>query len=170
MGNKALRREVGQLLKKQGLGRLYSGPKRLAFNQLPASHLKVLIFILGLKPGDLYEDCDYYNHRFAKLATPERWTHWRCSKSTVFMCEQVESETGQWSCGCPNSPCPPRTADQITQTLKGLYLDPEVEATWKAGGWWTDSCQAMKEKLLNNEPICDEQGCQLIETKINTTT
>lgn len=167
MGNRALRKQAAKLMKEKGIGKLYYGNKNVSHRTLSAADLRRMIFLLSLKPGDLVNDCDAFNHRFAKYVDAgysrcfSRYSRTK-SYTRTWWCDQVEFEDGGWSCGCPASPCEPYTVAQIENFHAP---NTEAEAMAKEGGWWTEADEAKKAALLSGQPITDEHGIILEQFK-----
>lgn len=153
MGNRKLRRELGQKLKEAGYGKLYTGNKRNAFRYLRAANLKRLLFLVSLRPGDLVNDCDGYNHRVKEIRPYRPWFG-------VIDFEQLIFEDGRWSCGCPYGPDKPWSPERI-RNFHNLS-DEEIDKMKKTG-WWDDRNQRLIERIRSGEPITDEHGIYLEE-------
>lgn len=168
MGNRSLRKEVAKLIKENGgaspykewkgkrkMNKLYYGPKRIAWKYYNARELRALIRKLSVKPGDIFNDCDGFNHRAIKqLSYYYPWNH----NLTCFYLEQFEREDGGWSCGCSANPSPPMTVNEIERFHRGQLCDPEIYQFHKEQGWVSPREEDLRNKLLNNERICDDDG------------
>lgn len=159
MGNRALRKKVGEAMKAAGFPRRYSygGTKGMRNKYCDARYLKELLYMLSLKPGTLVNDCDAFNHRVRKPLG--YFYHWD-KGFHKFVLDQLEFEDGRWSCGCPGGPGPALTREQIEKYL--LLTDDEVEDS-KKSGWWSGKSQAMQDTLKAGQHVCDENGIKLPE-------
>lgn len=151
MGNKAKRREVARLLKKQGLGKLYTGNKRAALRHLSAWRLNDLKRKLQFKSGDIVNDCDGLNHRLVK------WLAYRTKPQYggVIEIDQFEKEDGSWSCGCPASPEPAWSREEIENFHR---ISEEDRERLIEGGWWSETNEKQWQALILGEHIVDENG------------
>lgn len=172
MGNHAKRKEVARLLKQQGLGKLYRGNSNVARTMLSKGCLNELLFKLKYKAGDLVNDCDGYNHVLVKWLPEKRYSEnwighdsrvngkykWIGLKGTsVADLDQFEIEEGRWSCGCPYSPDPPRSREDIEKDTLRYLSDPNTD-------WHRDSKrEAILLALQAGQHICDESGILLPE-------
>jgi hypothetical protein len=172
MGNRSLRKEVAKLIKENGgasphkewrgskkMNKLYYGSKRAAWKYYNAMELRILIRKLSMKPGDLFNDCDGFNHRVIK---PLSYYYPRDNNLICFYLEQFEVETGGWSCSCPNNPAPPMTINEIEKFHRGQLCDDEIYQSLKEDGWISPRDEALRNKLLNNERICDDDGLPIV--------
>lgn len=164
MGNAAKRRQIGKLLKEHKFGPLYKGNKKVAWTSLRGSILNSLLHKLKFKPGDIVNDCDVFNHKIIKWL-PEKFKFGRWSKGDrlitgwIFNVDQFEKENGTWSCGCPYSPDPPQTREQIEKYMLAWRSDEKSD--WNKDEWHLKIYAALK----NNQYICDENGILLPEFK-----
>lgn len=177
MGNRAKRAEISRLLRGTGLGRLYRGNKKVAWCMLNEHWLKSLLFKLRFKKGDLVNDCDGMNHILRSWLpgrrSSENWIghdtgegdnyEWVGHPGTsVIALDQFEIADNHWSCGCPYSPDPPETREEIEKHTLAYLIDPDVIA----GGWASEEhCQRQREALQAGRHICDERGILLDEFK-----
>lgn len=158
MGNHARRSAVAKIVKAAGLGRLYIGTKREAWRAMSAGYLKELERKLSIRPGDLVNDCDGFNHVVRGRRDDGRLTVGMKSVSVVEV-SQFEFEDGRWSCGCPTSPDPPETREAIeASTLR--YLSTVGEDEWQYHG---KRGRDRLEALRRGEHVCDERGILLPE-------
>lgn len=151
MGNKAKRREVTKLLKKQGLGKLYTGNKRVAWKYLSSYVLKDLEYKLQFKAGDIVNDCDCFNSRIVK------WLGRRTGPQYggVVIIDQFEKENGSWSCGCAVSPESPWSRENIEAFHR---INKEDRNRLLEQGWWTDTNEKQWQALILGEHVVDENG------------
>ena len=120
MGNSKLRRQLGKLLKKNGMGKLYTCPKRQAYKHLKSGRMRVMIEALAIKPGMITHD--YGINQVVKKA-PD-FNCYDNGKGYVWgLPDQVEYESGYLSCGC--GVCEsylyeqkPKSKDEIITNLK----------------------------------------------------
>lgn len=164
MGNRKLRRQVQKLLDEQGLGPLYTrGTKFSAYRSLPADVLKFLIRRLSVKPGDMINDCDGFNHVVVGPAIyRSRWHNNRAARTLQF--DQYNLENGLRSCGCPYGPVEALTPEEVNEFFKTFYDDENIESL-KAGGWWTENDQFKYDALKAGESLCDDRGMILEKFK-----
>ena len=151
MGNRSKRVLIGKLLKGRGIGRLYYGPKFVAYRALSNYALKELIHKLQFKPGDIVNDCDGLNHRIVKFAGHYYYDN-------VLSLEQAEFDDGRWSCGCPWSPEPAWTRERI----EAYVLDYTKNGP---PSYITDRDHKRREAIESGKHICDENGFLLEEFK-----
>ena len=162
MGNRALRKKVGEAMKAAGYSKkFYSGNKRMGRWYFNARHMHDLIYMLSIKPGTIVNDCDAFNHR-VKSPIHHGLRQWDRG-ATVFELDQFEFEDGRYSCGCPGGPMPALTRDEIEQYIREGFTD-EAVANSKRDGWWTVNSQKMYDALMKEgRHICDEDGIKLPE-------
>jgi hypothetical protein len=152
MGNRSLRVELAKELKKIGC-RLYAGNFRAARRYWTAHQMRYMLARLAIKPGDLINDCDGFNHRVIgpKVYYQAAENYYRHSLYTKFryrtkvpMIDQFILDDGTWSCGCPYGPVEAWTVEQIEEFHRG-----------------GDDGDSLVEKLKRGESICDAQGIKL---------
>lgn len=162
MANHAKRREAARLLKGRGLGKLYRGNKRNAWQLLRADCLDELIYKLQFRPGQLVNDCDGFNHVIRDVVKPSRrWSKdWleASSEASVLSIDQFELENGSWSCGCPTSPEPAKTQEAIEKDFARWLEDADPQQMSNPVVY-----ERMKKALQEGRHICDEQGKRLPE-------
>jgi len=156
MGNRALRKRAGQLLKQAGHGkRLWRGSKRRGRSHFNARHTRHVIERLERKPGDLVNDCDGFNHVIKDYII--WWGEWDTNFLVVNV-DQYAFEDGRWSCGCPYGPVDAWTVDQIRNFHD---LSDETIESHREGGWWTEKNQKLIDRIRSGDPITDERGVKL---------
>lgn len=157
MGNKALRRELGQRLKELGWGKLYKGNRRTSYRFLRAAHMKNMLQALSYQKGDLVHDCDGFNH-VVEEPIVEQFS--RCNVWVAYV-KRVVFDDGSESCGC-SAPDPAYTQENIEAFFKAYLQDGEL-----AANGWTGSLfdQELKKRLDAGEHIADERGLVLPELK-----
>ncbi len=161
MGNRALRKKAGEAMKAAGFPkRFYRGNRRTGLRYFRARHLRELLYMLSIKPGDLVNDCDAFNHR-VKGPIFHGFVRWD-DNTYVFQLDQLEFEDGRYSCGCPGGPGPAWTREQIENYMREGFTDESI-AESKKFGWWTTNSQKMCEALREGRHICDENGIKLPE-------
>ena len=169
MGNRAKRVKLAKRLKELGMGKLYSGNKKVAWRLLSAYQLNSMLRKLQYAPGDICHDCDGFNHVVVKWVDGIRsFKHWSYTgkyiRGWVIDVDQFEKSNGGWSCGCPDGPNPPTSREDIEQYMNAYLNDPKL----KEQGWVTDNPINVKRRdaLNNGEHICDERGI-LLEDFVN---
>ena len=161
MGNRALRKKVGEALKAAGYSsKLYHGrkyPKKV----LGAEDLRHILYMLSFKPGDIVNDCDGFNHK----VTGHKIYYMRWTGNLSILCvDRLTFEDGGWSCGCPSGPEPAYTREQVEQYFHDMT--PEYIEHQKHLGWWSEYSQKMYDAIKRGDHICDENGIILPEYKI----
>lgn len=150
MGNAKLRREAARLLKARGLGPLYRGNKRLAWQSYPAYQLRRIITRLQLKEGDLQQDCDAFNHRFKRFKL-DRLSY---DGAEVVRIDDVEWMDGRYACGCGYSPSAPWSAEEINRYhCEFLREHDDIDADY-IPEW-------LREAIARGWSVCDEDGLSL---------
>ena len=103
MGNRALRKQFARELKAAGHHvPLYRGNKRVAWSYYKAPLLRRLLTLLALKPGDVVNDCDGFNHEISSIVGVSI-RHFRGCR-VLGIDGQYAFTDGTWSCGCPSGP------------------------------------------------------------------
>jgi hypothetical protein len=166
MGNKAKRVKLAKRLKQLGMGKLYSGNKRVAWRLLCAYQLNSMLRKLQYAPGDICHDCDGFNHVVVKWVEGIRsFKHWSYTGKTnikgwAIDIDQFEKSNGGWSCGCNTSPDPPTSREDIEKYMTAYLNDPKL----KEQGWTVSALDDRRRDALNRgEHICDERGILLDE-------
>ena len=160
MGNRALRVKLARRLKELGLGKLYCGDKRVAHRRLYAGQLKELLWKLSFAPGDLANDCDGFNWVVIRWLTGHSSNYgynrgWdsKAIQGWVFETDQFEKGDNWWSCGCPGSPSPAWTQEQVEQYMKAWANDPS-QSDWTEGPYY----DAVRAAFKAGEHVTDAQG------------
>ena len=168
MSNRGKRVKLAKRLKELGMGKLYSGNKKVAWRLISSGQLNSMLRKLQYAPGDICHDCDGFNHVVVKwLPSIRDFTYWSYSgsyiKGWVIDVDQFEKQNGGWSCGCETSPDPPVSREYIEQYIKKYLNDPKLNEQ----GWVTNEGldKKRREALNNGEHICDERGILLEEYK-----
>lgn len=146
-------------LRQRGLGKYRSKEIR----NLPKWKIDHYLYILSIVPGDIFNDCDGFNHRVADIVWIDCWAS--LHKGVPVLSIQFEREDGLLSCGCPSGPDRPRSVRDIQKFYAGLVLDDEMVAKQKENGWWTDLLETMRKAMLNGDPITNEQGLPLFSVR-----
>lgn len=159
MGNRALRAQLGKLVK-----RFYTGHKLAAYSALPAWRLRRLIKEASVREGDLIHDCDGFNHRVESATiVMNRVGSWRYPKGSngTYMREvDIVITGGQYRCSC-SPPSPPLPREEIEKWFLSW-----IEYQRSSGTMWADGAEYddMLKRLQSGLPICDEDGCPLPPT------
>lgn len=155
MGNRALRKKVGELLK--GSAKLYRGNKLSAYRALRAKRLRTLINDLQYGVGDLIHDCDGFNFTIKEMELIIRDLEYARNVSFV-QGTDITLENGNYRCPCSKIAAP-TSREQIEGFWKG-WLDYHIQP----GGWGDSEWhRELKRRLDAGEHICDEQGRMLPE-------
>jgi hypothetical protein len=158
MGNRANRVKLAKRLKELGLGKLYSGNKKVAWRRL---NVRQLLRFLQWKPGDVVNDCDGLNHVIVKpIWRRATFSHWygKPIRGWWFDADQYEFTDGRWSCGCPASPDPPLSREEIETYMQAYVSDAKL----REQGWTiTVYHEALRQAFAAGEHVCDERGILL---------
>lgn len=162
MGNRANRKEIGQLMQRAGLPRRFMRGKKFAAYRLARyANLAELKRKLRFKPGDIVNDCDGFNHRIERWMTNTSRSNSRSAKVITTFQAKFVSEHGvaRWSCGCPISPSESLSQKEIEDYHDELVSDLE---DWIGQGWierGNRNDPTTRRSL--GLPICDEHGFRL---------
>jgi len=131
---KRLRRRLAEKIRELNLPtKLYRGSKFQFYRRFSSRWIRELLDKLELcTPGTVVEDCDYFNHVVKGFRPDETFQHsnrawYGRGRGYFFDFDQVEFEDGRWSCGCPASPCPPSTREDIEQGYLTWCREKDVE-------------------------------------------
>lgn len=120
MGKRALRKELGKILRQNGMGKLYTCHKFVAHRYLKTSRLIAMINFLRVKPGD--KAWAYGCNQVVKKPVNLLWCDlWNRKGGFYEQADQVEYESGQLGCGCGSWYCfnwATRTKEEIVAGLK----------------------------------------------------
>ncbi len=120
MGKRALRKELGKILRQNGMGKLYTCHKLVAHRILKTSRLIAMINFLRVKPGD--KAWAYGCNQVVKELVNLEWWDCRGQKGGFYIqADSVKYESGYQSCGCGSWDCfnyPPQTKEVIVAGLK----------------------------------------------------
>jgi hypothetical protein len=144
------------LLKERGLGKLYTGNKKVAWKLLSGWRLRHLMSYLKFKVGDLVHDCDGFNHTIKDYCVyhvnSSTWLEsYPKNETYVIDLDQFEFEGGRLSCGC-SAPSPPISKEEIERYMWEWYANAE----------WVED-EKLKQIGRNKEPVCDELGRRIIK-------
>lgn len=126
---------------------------------------------LALKPGDIIQSCDGFNHRIKSIKYYYEAVSafgFGSGKRGHFLREirifDDEDRVHVWgSCAGPAA-----TVEQITNSLKLYVLDDARVQKLKSTGWWLESSEEIRRRLLKGLPICDEYGFKIKEDSNET--
>ena len=151
MGKRALRKQLGKILRQNGMGKLYTCHKFIAFRRLSTSRLIAMINFLNVKPGDkVYE---WGCNQVVKEPVNLEWLDYYRQKGGFYIqADQVKYESGFLSCGCGSWDCfnylKPQSKDAIVEGLR-----KNLSSEWKLG--LAEDYFAALEK---GKDILDENG------------
>lgn len=161
MGNHAKRRALAKRMKELGYGKLYSGSKRRAWRFLHGHHCDDQLRWLSFEVGDVFHDCDGFNHvnhghQLRERDYP-RWELGKGSRGWVRYVEHLDKGNGWISCGC-GPPDRARTREEIEQFFRG-YLYESANSEWTKDDFHNE----IRRRLDEGIPFCDDQGVVLPE-------
>jgi hypothetical protein len=142
-------------LRQRGLGKY----RTKIIKRLKPWKMDHYLYLLSIKPGDIINDCDGFNHRVVGIASIDCWPSWKGGSPALTI--QFEREDGFWSCGCPSGPDRPWSNKRILEFQKGYYLDDERREKAIKDGWWNQRSEKIRQALLAGEPIVDNDGIPL---------
>lgn len=109
---------------------------------------KITALLKRVKVGDLYNDCDGFNHRLGKIIVYSS----QFSRGTVVKALEYLKENGSEFCGCTQYLQEAWTADEVRKYYRDFTNDPDMQQ------WITPERRA---KANGGHPICDEEGCKI---------
>jgi len=151
MGNRALRREAGKLLK--GSGKLYYGKKLSAYKALPARSLREIINNLQYNVGDLIHDCDGFNHEIVSMTLSTLHPYRSRNVEVVGRHYEVLMDHDTYRCECSQIE-PPRSREEI-ERYKKRFIEFHGESEGRADSPYY---QELHRRLEAGEHITDKDG------------
>lgn len=168
MGNRALRVQLAQELKRQGFGKLYRGRGRIARKFLSSGYMKDQLAKLQFKPGDLVNDCDGFNWRIIKWNSRYKaYNRWfgdpiKHDVKVFDIGDQYFKTENRMSCGC-SPPEPAWPAEQVNNFFKEYLLNP---TELNKDSVDTPYHKAMRQYFSEGKSICDDEGKVLPELDV----
>lgn len=147
MGNSANRSEL-----RERLGRKFAPKKgRKVYHK---GELNFFLKLLRAKIGDLYNDCDGYNHRIGKIVPEFHEGH---------LCRvEVYDKVGIYRCPCSDYVCARDGYPPLQEPQPVADIINQVK-WWVKTEWSKDSTQGIEiqRRIDAGIPFCDEQGVML---------
>lgn len=146
---KKLRQEVARLMKEKGLGKLYAKSANQARKGLTTFQMRKLLRILEIKPGDIVNDCDGFNHVIKEIHLETHTTY----NGINYVEHTVVFESGRFSCGC-GSEFQPALPPEVIDRYHRAYMHDEhlIKQGWINPDSWMFKCWE------EGKMVCDENG------------
>lgn len=160
MGNRALRRQLSEMI---GV-RIYTGFSKIAaLEYFPARKLRRLLVLASVRPGDLVQDCDGFNHRVTKVNLVWDNGSWkeRNVKGRYLSDIQFEFEDGHVPCGCGADRTPSSVAEIEEFWSEWIPYQRHNGFGWADGPFYDE----ILRRLSSKESICDKDGIMLPELR-----
>jgi hypothetical protein len=137
--------------------KLYRRVNRLAYlREVSRRHQRLIRWALGLKPGDLINDCSMFNVVVNKVTPKICYTR----RGWFIYGVDFWTEIG----GCSLLSCgvePPLTPEELERRLRDFYEQWD-DGPYAKGGWdFKSEKDEVWTRLQQGLPICDERGRSL---------
>lgn len=92
--------------------------------------------IRSLKPGDIMDDCDGFNHVIQRIVLRKR-TYCSMAYHVIKYATYLQDGQERWFCGCGTNLARPYTQEEIWSSIHASYTRERIEEDIKAG-WCTE--------------------------------